>query len=137
MTITAMSGGNGAPDLLNGLANLKDRSFDFIVNPYTDTASLDVVKTFLADRWAWDKQLYGHSYGVITGTYGQLADLGEKRNDQHASLLGVNGSPSPDHQWSAAYTGAIAQSLRNDPAARYRRWLSVAYCRRTTRRFWN
>lgn len=115
MTITAMSGGNGAPDLLNGLANLKDRSFDFIVNPYTDTASLDVVKTFLADRWAWDKQLYGHSYGVITGTYGQLADLGEKRNDQHASLLGVNGSPSPDHQWSAAYTGAIAQSLRNDP----------------------
>lgn len=115
MTITAMSGGNGAPDLLNGLANLKDRSFDFIVNPYTDTASLDVVKTFLADRWAWDKQLYGHSYGVITGTYGQLADFGEKRNDQHASLLGVNGSPSPDYQWSAAYTGAIAQSLRNDP----------------------
>lgn len=115
MTVTAMSGGNGAPDLLNGLANLKDRSFDFIVNPYTDTASLDVVKTFLADRWAWDKQLYGHSYGVITGTYGQLADLGEKRNDQHTSLLGVNGSPSPDYQWSAAYTGAIAQSLRNDP----------------------
>lgn len=115
MTITAMSGGNGAPDLLNGLANLKDRSFDFIVNPYTDTASLDVVKTFLADRWAWDKQLYGHSYGVITGTYGQLADFGEKRNDQHASLLGVNGSPSPGYQWSAAYTGAIAQSLRNDP----------------------
>lgn len=115
MTITAMSGGNGAPDLLNGLANLKDRSFDFIVNPYTDTASLDVVKTFLAERWAWDKQLYGHSYGVITGTYVQLADFGEKRNDQHASLLGVNGSPSPDYQWSAAYTGAIAQSLRNDP----------------------
>lgn len=115
MTITAMSGGNGSPDLLNGLANLKDRSFDFIVNPYTDTASLDVVKTFLADRWAWDKQLYGHSYGVITGTYGQLADFGERRNDQHASLLGVNGSPSPDYQWSAAYTGAITQSLRNDP----------------------
>lgn len=115
MTITAMSGGNGSPDLLNGLANLKDRSFDFIVNPYTDTASLDVVKTFLADRWAWDKQLYGHSYGVITGTYGQLADFGEKRNDQHASLLGVNGSPSPDYQWSAAYTGAITQSLRNEP----------------------
>lgn len=115
MTITAMSGGNGSPDLLNGLANLKDRSFDFIVNPYTDTASLDVVKTFLADRWAWDKQLYGHGYGVITGTYGQLADFGEKRNDEHGTLLGVDGSPSQDYQWSAAYTGAIAQSLRNDP----------------------
>lgn len=115
MTITAMTGGNGAPDLLNGLANLKDRTFDFIVNPYADTASLDVMKTFLSGRWSWDKQLYGHSFGVITGTYGQLADFGEKRNDHHASLLGVNGSPSPDYQWSAAYTGAIAQSLRNDP----------------------
>lgn len=118
MTIAAMTGGNGSPDLLNGLANLKDRSFDFIVNPYTDTAALDAVKDFLSDnsgRWAWDQQLYGHSYGAISGTYGQLADFGEKRNDQHASLLGVTESPSPVYQWSAAYVGAIAQSLRNDP----------------------
>lgn len=118
LIITSMKGGSGAPDLLDGLANLKDRSFDFIANPYSDTASLDAVKGFLSDnggRWGWDKQIYGHSFSAITGTYGQLADFGEKRNDQHASLLGVSKSPSPLYLWTAAYVGAIAQSLRNDP----------------------
>ncbi len=38
-----MVGGSGAPDLLDGLSNLNDRSFDFIVNPYSDTASLDAI----------------------------------------------------------------------------------------------
>ncbi|EPP7682824.1 phage tail sheath subtilisin-like domain-containing protein, partial [Yersinia enterocolitica] len=60
-------------------------------------------------------QLYGHSFAAQSGTYGQLAAAGELRNDQHASLLGVNGSPTPSYIWSAAYVGAIAQSLRNDP----------------------
>lgn len=118
MTITPMDGGAGAPDLVDGLANLKDRGFDFIANPYTDSASLDALKTFLSDnggRWSWDQQIYGHSFSAINGTYGQLADFGEKRNDQHASLLGVPVSPTPVYQWTAAYVGAIAQSLRNDP----------------------
>lgn len=118
LIITDMVGGSGAPDLLDGLSNLNDRSFDFTVNPYSDTASLDAIKDFLSDnggRWSWDQQLYGHSFTAITGTYGQLADFGEKRNDQHNSLLGVPKSPSPIYQWAAAYVGAIAQSLRNDP----------------------
>ncbi|EQB4330094.1 phage tail sheath subtilisin-like domain-containing protein [Providencia stuartii] len=118
LVITDMKGGSGSPDLLDGLANLNDRSFDFIANPYSDTASLDAIKDFLSDnggRWSWDQQLYGHSFSAITGTYGQLADFGEKRNDQHGSLLGVPKSPSPLYLWVAAYVGAIAQSLRNDP----------------------
>lgn len=118
MTVIPMAGGNGSPDLLDGLANLNDRSFDFIVNPFTDTTSLDTLKTFLSDkggRWAWDQQLYGHSFSAVSGSYGQLAEFGEACNDQHASLLGVTESPTPIYAWSAAYTGAIAQSLRNDP----------------------
>lgn len=45
--ITPMAGGAGAPELADGLANLQDRTFDFIINPYTDTASLDAIKDFL------------------------------------------------------------------------------------------
>lgn len=118
LTITPMSGGAGAPDITGALANLQDRSFDFIVNPYDDTASLDALKAFLSDnggRWSWDKQLYGHSFGTTAGTYSQLGTKGETRNNQHESLLGVNKSPTPLHVWSAAYTGAAAVSLRNDP----------------------
>jgi phage tail sheath gpL-like len=59
------------------------------------------MKEFLSDtggRWAWDKQLYGHSFGTTTGTYAQLGTKGELRNNQHETLLGVNKSPSlPGH----------------------------------------
>lgn len=118
LTFTHMAGGAGAPELDDALANLQDRTFDFIINPYTDTASLNKIKAFLSDstgRWSYAEQLYGHSFAAQSGTYGQLTAAGELRNDQHASLLGVNGSPTPSYLWSAAYVGAIAQSLRNDP----------------------
>ncbi|HDM8084007.1 TPA: phage tail sheath subtilisin-like domain-containing protein [Yersinia enterocolitica] len=118
LAFTPMAGGAGAPELDDALANLQDRTFDFIVNPYTDTESLNKIKNFLSDstgRWSYAEQLYGHSFAAQSGTYGQLTAAGELRNDQHASLLGVNGSPTPSYIWSAAYVGAIAQSLRNDP----------------------
>lgn len=118
LTLTAMSGGAGAPEITDALANLQDRTFDFIVNAYDDTTSLDALKSFLSDnggRWSWDQQLYGHAFGTTTGTYATLGTKGEKRNNQHETLLGVNKSPSPPWVWSAAYTGAAAVSLRNDP----------------------
>lgn len=118
LTITAMTGGEGAPDITSALGNLQDRAFDFIVNPYDDTTSLDVLKTFLSDnggRWSWDKQLYGHAFGTMTGTYAQLGTKGGLRNNQHETLLGVNKSPTPAYVWSAGYCGAAAVSLRNDP----------------------
>ncbi|SUP98173.1 putative bacteriophage tail sheath protein [Yersinia ruckeri] len=74
-----MSGGAGAPELDDALANLQDRTFDFIINPYTDTASLNKLKDFLSDstgRWSYAEQLYGHSFAAQSGTYGQLTRLG-------------------------------------------------------------
>ncbi|WP_237387331.1 phage tail sheath subtilisin-like domain-containing protein [Xenorhabdus sp. Sc-CR9] len=118
LVITPMTGGSGAPELKNGLSNLSDRAFDFIVNPYTDTTSLDEMKSFLSDtsgRWSWEQQLYGHAISVVSGTYGELADAGERHNNQHETLLGITKSPTPNYIWSAAVTGAIAPSLRNDP----------------------
>lgn len=119
LTITPMSGGRGAPGITSVLGNLQDQGFDFIVNPYDDTTSLDAIKAFLSDvggRWAWDKQLYGHAFTTLTGTYAQLGTKGQVRNNQHETIMGVNKSPSPPWVWSAAYTGAAAVSLRNDPA---------------------
>ncbi|EHJ8971178.1 phage tail sheath subtilisin-like domain-containing protein [Salmonella enterica] len=118
MDITPMAGGSGAPAPDDALANLGDTGFDFIITPYTDTASLDTLRAFLSDatgRWSYASQLYGHVFGVMKGTYGQLISSGESRNNQHETLVGVNGSPSPAWVWAAAVTGAAAVSLRNDP----------------------
>ncbi|KEA54675.1 tail protein [Mangrovibacter sp. MFB070] len=118
LTITPMAGGAGAPDITGALANLQDRTFDFIVSAYDDTTSIDALKAFLSDsggRWSWDQQLYGHAFTTTTGTYAALGTKGESRNNQHETMMGVNKSPSPPWVWSAGYAGAAAVSLRNDP----------------------
>lgn len=118
VVLTAMTGGAGTPDLTDGLAGLKDKAFDFIVLPWSDTTSLDTLKLFMNDstgRWSYQKQIYGHVFATATGTYGELTAKGEARNNQHESLMGVYNSPSPAYLWSAAYTGAVATSLRTDP----------------------
>ena len=118
-TITAMTGGATAPSLTTGLANLLDKPFDFIVFPYTDTTSLNAIQSFLNDvtgRWSWSTQIYGHYFSAIRGTAGTLTTFGVARNDQHGSIMGFYDSPTPNWVWAAAMTGAVASSVRADPA---------------------
>lgn len=118
ISITPMTGGTGVPDLDTALANLGDKAFDFIIHSYTDTTSLDAVKELLSDnvgRWSYASQLYGHSLSVLSGTYGELTAAGERRNNQHESIIGIYDSPSPPWVWAAGCYGAMAGSLRNDP----------------------
>lgn len=118
-TLGPMAGGATAPSLAVALANLGSQEFDFIVSPYTDTASLDALKSLLNDstgRWAWNQQLYGHFFAAYKGTFGAQVTFGTARNDQHGTVMGVNGSPTPTWIWAASMAGAAAVSLRADPA---------------------
>lgn len=118
VSITAMTGGATAPSLTTAFANLGSSPFDFIVMPYTDTTSLDAIKSLLADtngRWSWDEQVYGHGFAAYRGTVGSQTTLGTARNDQHASVMGFNDSPTPNWLWAAGLGGAAAVSLRADP----------------------
>ncbi len=119
VAITAMVLGATAPSLATAFANLGSQAFDFIAFPYTDTTSLDAVKTLLNDqtgRWSWNVQIYGHMFTAYRGTVATQTTLGTGRNDQHASIMGFNDSPTPNWIWAAAQTGAAAVSLRADPA---------------------
>lgn len=119
VTITQMSGGLVNPDLTTALANLQDKEFDFIAFPYTDTASLDAMKSFLSSttgRWSWSKQLYGGAYGAKRGTLGELTTFGTARNDEHMSIMGFSGSPTPSWIWAANIAAVVAVSARADAA---------------------
>jgi phage tail sheath gpL-like len=119
LTITAMTSGATNPTLTTGLANLLDMPFDFIVMPYTDTTSLNALQSFLNDttgRWSWETQVYGHVFIAYRGTLSAQTTFGTVRNDQHASVMGFNDSPTPNWIWAAALAGAAAVSLRADPA---------------------
>lgn len=118
-TITAMASGATPPDLTTGLANLLDKSFDFIVCPYTDSTTLNALKSFLNDqtgRWSATVQIYGHYFAAYRGTLSACTTFGTARNDQHGTVVGFNDSPTPSWLWAANMAGAAAVSLRNDPA---------------------
>ncbi len=118
LTITAMASGATNPPLAAALANLGDEPFDFIVSPYTDTASLDALKNLLNDRtgrWSYASQIYGHVFAAHRGTLAGLATAGNARNNQHESIMGFNNSPSPGWVWAADIAGAAAVALRADP----------------------
>lgn len=118
LTLTAMKDGATNPVLDATLANLGDEPFDFIVCPYTDTASLDALKALLNDktgRWSYASQVYGHVFAAQRGTLATLATAGNARNNQHESIMGFYDSPSPAWIWAADVAGTAAVALRADP----------------------
>lgn len=119
ITIVAMTGGSVDPDLGSVAAALGDQPFDFIGHPYADSAQLAEVTALMNDatgRWAWNRQVYGHSFTMAPGQLAALLTLGSAINDQHQTIIGVNGSPSPPWDWVADWMGAVAVSARNLPS---------------------
>lgn len=117
-TVTPMSGGATNPTLTTALGNLGNQSFDFIISPYTDTASLTAMQGFLNDttgRWSWSSQIYGHVFMAYSGTFAGLTTLGLTRNNQHETILGFYSSPTPSWLWAAALAAQAAVSIRADP----------------------
>jgi phage tail sheath gpL-like len=118
VAITAMSGGTANPDISLGLANLSDQTYDFIIEPYTDTANLVAMQSFLDDaqgRWSWEQMLYGGAFSAYRGTLGECTAFGTGRNDQHMSIIAFNDSPDPAWAWAAHVGAHCAASLRVDP----------------------
>lgn len=119
VAIVAMSGGTGAPDLTGALANLGEMQFDFIACAFNDAASIAAMTGFMQDatgRWSYLQAVYGTAYYGFAGSYSAAVTLGTSLNDQHASIMAADGSPSPPWDWAAANAGARAVSARADPA---------------------
>lgn len=118
LTLTQMASGATNPTLDTALANLGDEPFDFIVCPYTDTASLNSLKNLLNDktgRWSYSSQVYGHVFAALRGTVSALSTAGNARNNQHETIIGFYNSPSPAWIWAADLAGTAAVALRADP----------------------
>ncbi|RON52926.1 phage tail protein [Pseudomonas frederiksbergensis] len=118
LTLTQMASGATNPTLDTALANLGDEPFDFIVSPYTDTASLNALKNLLNDktgRWSYSSQVYGHVFAALRGTVSALSTAGNARNNQHETIIGFYNSPSPAWIWAADVAGTAAVALRADP----------------------
>jgi phage tail sheath gpL-like len=120
VAIVAMTGGTADPTLTTALAAMGDEEYDFIIMPYTDSTSLDALKTVMNDttgRWAYNRQIYGHVYTAKADTFANLVTLGGARNDQHASIAGYEtGVPNTPWEYAAAYGARNAVFIAADPA---------------------
>ncbi|OOG61448.1 phage tail protein [Rhodanobacter sp. B04] len=118
IVFVAMASGATNPTLTTALSNLGDKPFDFIICPYTDPTSLNALQALLNDttgRWSWNSQVYGHVFAAQRGTYSGLVTAGNARNNQHETILGFSGSPTPNWLIAADLAGTAAVSLRTDP----------------------
>lgn len=119
VTKVYLSGGSSDPSLTTPLANLGDRRYSYVAQPYTDSTSLASFKTAWADsatgRWGPTQRTYGHVFAARVDTAAALAAL-STQNDPHMSIFGIEGCPNPPWEIAGAFAGRAAGSLRTDPA---------------------
>lgn len=113
--------GSGVPVWPDLRAVLGDANFDLIVCGFTDSGSRAAVSALLADnagRWSPVEMDYGHCYAAASGPTATLAAnaaLGGTLNDQHLTMWGTPGIPTPPWEVAAAVGGATFPSLKADP----------------------
>lgn len=120
IAVVTMAGGTGTPDLSVAVDAMGDEEYDFIAMPYADINSLDTFKTVMNDisgRWSPTSQIYGHVYSVKRDTVANLQSFGSGRNDQHATVIGVEPAVASEAiKVLGAYVARCAKSILNDPA---------------------
>ncbi len=116
-----LSGGSMDPVLnTSAIPAMGDTPFDFIIHPYAEDSALDALQLELNDatgRWSYAKQIYGHAYTARRGVLSDLVAFGSTRNDQHHTIAAIDEDcPHPCWEYAAAYGGANAVDIANDPA---------------------
>jgi phage tail sheath gpL-like len=119
VAVVAMSGGATDPTLTAAITAMGDEEYDYIVTPYTDATNLNALRTEMSDstgRWAPLRKIYGHVFSAKRDTYVALGSWGNGRNDQHATVVGLLGSPTPIWEWASAWAARAGASLNLDAA---------------------
>lgn len=115
-TCRAMTGGVGNPDLSDAIVAFGDTWWNYLVNPFTDQANLDLLKTELVSRWGPMRMIDGACFQAFRGTHAVTSTFGLTRNDYLFSTTGTGLVPHPPYVWAATIAGAAVASLSIDPA---------------------
>ncbi|KGQ29179.1 phage tail sheath subtilisin-like domain-containing protein [Gallibacterium anatis] len=114
--ITAMSGGSVNPDITTAISGFGAEWWNYIINPFTDTESLNALQVELVKRWGPMQQIDGLCFIAKNGTHAIATTFAEQRNDYLFTALATNNVPQPAYEWATAYCAVAAGSLSIDPA---------------------
>lgn len=116
VTITPVAGGVGNPDIGPAIAAFGDTWYNYIVNPFTDTENLDLLRDELVTRWGPLSAIDGICFISYRGTHAKTSTFGTARNDYLFSCMPTSLSPTPPYIWASVNCAVASQSLNNDPA---------------------
>ncbi|MBS4046187.1 MAG: phage tail sheath subtilisin-like domain-containing protein [Alphaproteobacteria bacterium] len=116
VTIVGMAAGAGNPDIADAIEAMGETWFTDIVNPWTDTTSLNALKLDLDARWTGTVMKDAKAYSFKRDTFGNLATFGNARNDGLATIMGSNDALTPTYVLAAIYCAVSTFQLGIDPA---------------------
>lgn len=111
--IVAMASGATNPVVSGAITALGDGHSTHVVQPYTDGTSLTAFETEATRRWGGMVQRECHLFTAASGSLGTLTTLGDGRNHELSSILGVGLSPTPP--WIAAADLAAVDATEFHP----------------------
>lgn len=116
LTIPAMAGGAGAPDVSPVVAAMQVYRPTEIVCPFTDSTNLNILETELAARWEANNMRDGMVINCLRGTESALTTFLSTRNSPHVHTITVTKDMTNPAE-TAAMAGAVIESMAaTDPA---------------------
>lgn len=118
VTVTTAQTVAGAtdPSLSSAISAMGEDLYDYVLCPFAATTELNLLKTALDARWAYNRQVYGHVFTVKRETKANLLTFGGTRNNRHETVFGVYDYPSPVWEILGAIGGEMSNLLDSDPA---------------------
>ena len=116
VTVAAMTGGATDPVLTAAIVAMGETQYNVIAFPYTDTTSLTAIEAELLDRWGPLRAIDGVAIAASQDTIGNLQTLGNARNSQFVSILGLDSFPGIPAERAAQVAGLVAFFGASDPA---------------------
>jgi len=114
--VSLLTGGTTDPSLDDVWAVIDNEQYHYIIQPFIDAANLTSLEDELDDRFLPLEDLQGHGFTSVRGTQASCTTLGNSRNNQHNTILGVNDSPICPEEWGAALGAVASWNLNIDPA---------------------
>ena len=114
LTVTQFSGGTLAPSFTAGLAAIGDQPYSTIVNGLGTAGGLSDLESFMYDRWAPQKKLYGHVVAGAKKSYANALTWAADFNDPHLTVMTAHNAPQPPWVWGAGY-GAVLNFFMDAP----------------------
>lgn len=116
VTVTAMAGGAGTPDLAAALAAMGDEHYNVLAFGYEDAPAVNAVIAEMESRADASRQLGGVAVTASTRELAAVKAITENVNSERLVVVGAVKAPSAPWEFAAAVGAVMASDGQRDPA---------------------